>query len=171
MSLPRAGTLSRLRAENQRSGFCVLVRTYGHPHARALVAALFGEQVDRYGYADPTEAESDTYARPRGLFLVGYLEGAPVACGGFRTHHRCPDTVEIKKMYTLPAVRGRGLGRVILDKLEREAAAGGARRAILETGVRNTAALRVYAGANYVPAGPYVRGRDPAINRAFTKML
>jgi GNAT superfamily N-acetyltransferase len=151
--------------------FAVVVRAYDHPDARRLVHALYDEQVGRYGYADPTEADQSDYAPPAGLFVVGYLDGEPVACGGYRTYDDTSRTVEIKKMYTVPATRGRGYGYAVIRELERRAAAAGARRAILETGVRNTGALALYTGVGYRPVDSYVDGRDPAINRAFAKML
>lgn len=144
-------------------------RAYDHSDARALVTQLYDDQVVRYGYADPVEADPDLYRPPRGLFLVGYYDRRPVCCGGFRGYR--PGIVEIKKMYTIPELRGRGLGVAIIEELERNAIAAGAQRAILETGVRNTAALGLYDQAGYRPTARYVQGRDPAINRAFVKDL
>ena len=146
-------------------------RPYSHPDVVDLVVALSAEQGGTYGYADPVEANPDDYAAPRGVFLVAYTRSCkPIACGGYRTHDQS-GTVEVKKMYTRPSWRGRGIGRRILFALEQHAAASGARRIILETGVRNTAALALYTGAGYQPTDPYVVGRDPEINRAFVKIL
>jgi GNAT superfamily N-acetyltransferase len=146
-------------------------RAYDHPDAVRLVRALFDEQVARYGYADPPDADPAVYEPPAGRFLVAYLNGRAVACGGFRRHDGTTATVEIKKMYTVPDLRGHGLGRMIIDRLEAGAAGCGACRAILETGVRNRGALRLYRGVGYQPTARYVPGRDPQINRAFVKML
>jgi GNAT superfamily N-acetyltransferase len=159
---------------------------YDHPDSVALVSALFEDQRARYGYADPVEADPVDYRPPDGAFLVAYLRRRPVVCGGYRIH-RSPAigqdapgaetektlsrTVEIKKMYTVPEYRGHGYGRHLLAELERRATDAGARHAILETGVRNHSALALYTGAGYEPAASYVPGRDPAINRAFTKPL
>ena len=71
----------------------------------------------------------------------------------------------------IPEARGCGLGRRLLDVLEQTAIAGRARRIILETGVRNVAALGLFTGSGYTPMARYVAGRDPAINRAFEKIL
>lgn len=43
--------------------------------------------------------------------------------------------------------------------------------AILESGVRNTAALGLFTRSGYRPMPRYVAGRDPSINRAFVKTL
>ncbi|MGP4104006.1 GNAT family N-acetyltransferase [Nonomuraea sp. KM90] len=144
---------------------------YDHPDAVTLVRALYDDQVARYGYADPAEAPPALFTPPHGLFLVCYVGDMAVACGGYRAHRPVADTVEIKKMYTRPDHRGRGLGRRILDHLEQHARAHGAKWAILETGVRNDAARALYETMGYQPTNRYVADRDPAINRAFLKSL
>jgi GNAT superfamily N-acetyltransferase len=149
----------------------IVERAYDHPDAARLVRALYQEQVDRYGFADPVVAETAEYTPPRGLFLIAYVDGVPGACGGYRTYDPATATVELKKMYTVPELRGRGLGRLVGAELERHAAAHGARRAILETGARSHAALALVRLAGYQPTARYVTGRDPAINRAFAKDL
>lgn len=147
-------------------------RPYDHPDAVRLVRALFEDQVERYGYADPVEASPAAFTPPDGLFLVAYHGETPVACGGYRTHDAQTRTIEIKKMYAFPELRGSGLGRLVLAELERHATRAGFTSAILETGVRNTAALALYTGAGYQPRPRYATGyRDPEINRAFVKNL
>lgn len=149
----------------------IIERPYDHPDALRLVRALFDEQAARYGFADPVAADPGGYAPPRGLFLVAYMADVPCACGGYRLYDPSPGTVEIKKLYTSPAMRGRGLGAVVLARLEQHAGDHGATTAILETGVRNSAALSLFQHAHYQPTARYVSGRDPAINRAFIKPL
>jgi GNAT superfamily N-acetyltransferase len=151
------------------SGLMIKELPYNHPDAYGLVCALFDEQVKRYGYADPADADPDLYRPPRGLFLMGYDNGHAICCGGYRSHSA--DTVEIKKMYTLPEHRGRGYGLAIINELERRAAQVGVQHTILETGVRNTAALALYRSVGYQPTARYAPGRDPTINRAFVKDL
>ncbi|WP_433361280.1 GNAT family N-acetyltransferase [Streptosporangium sp. CA-115845] len=151
--------------------FLIRPRPYDHPDATRLVRALFDDQQQRYGYAYPFEADPASYTPPHGLFLIGYLNTVPVTCGGYRTFDEPTHTIEIKKMYTVPRLRGLGLGERILTALEHRATQTGAQRSILETGVRNTAALALYTGIGYQPTARYVNGRDPAINRAFTKRL
>lgn len=41
--------------------------------------------------------------RPAGIFLVGYEDGRPVACGGLRRLH--DGVAEIKRMYVSPSAR------------------------------------------------------------------
>jgi GNAT superfamily N-acetyltransferase len=149
----------------------VAERWPAHPDASGLLRAFPREEVERYGFADPIELDSGEYAPPGGMFAVVYQDGAPVGCGGYRWFDRSTRTVEIKRMYLTPASRGRGTGRALLDWLEHHAVKAGARRAILETGVRNTAALGLFTSAGYRPVDRYVEGRDPQINRAFARSL
>lgn len=153
------------------AGFVLLERHADHPDAVRLLRAFYDEQVARYGVADPIDLDPCAYAAPQGTFLVGYQQNQPVACGGFRWYDRRARTVEIKKTYLTPEVRGSGCGRTLLSQLEARAVQWGAQRVILETGVRNTAALALFANSGYQPMACYAPGRDPSINRAFVKSL
>ncbi len=146
-------------------------RRPAHPDAAGLLRAFHREQVDRYGFADPIDLNSVEYAPPQGVFAVVYQDSTPIGCGGYRWFDRAARTAEIKRMYLTPAVRGRGVGRALLAWLEHHAIKAGAHRAILETGVRNTAALGLFTSTGYQPVDRYVEGRDPQINLAFARSL
>lgn len=135
-----------------------------------LLAAFYQEQVGRYGFADPVELDSGPGERA-GVFAVVYHNGLPVGCGGYRAFGQDGQTVEIRKVYVMPSTRGRGIGRALLRWLEGQAKTAGANQVVLETGVRNTAAMGMFASLGYYPVSGYVPGRDPAINRAFARSL
>ncbi len=80
----------------------IRLRPCDHPDAVSLVCALYRDQVSRYGYADPVDADPVQYCPPRGLFVVVYASGVPAGCGGYRTHDPATRTAEIKKMYVRP---------------------------------------------------------------------
>jgi GNAT superfamily N-acetyltransferase len=124
------------------------VTAYDHPDAVALIAEVQQEYVVRYGSEDQTPVDPAEFAPPRGLFLVGYVDGVPAACGGWRAHET---DVELKRMYVAPAFRGRGLARALLAELERTAAETGYRRVILETGQKQPEAIALYRSAGYEP--------------------
>jgi GNAT superfamily N-acetyltransferase len=65
------------------------------------------------------------------------------------------ETAELKRMYVAPTVRGRGLGRRLVAALEAEARALGVRRLVLETGVRQAAALALYRATGFRPIPLY----------------
>ncbi|HEY8374310.1 MAG TPA: GNAT family N-acetyltransferase [Pseudonocardiaceae bacterium] len=127
---------------------------YDHPDAAALIAALQQVYVERYGDEDVTPVDPAEFSPPHGLFLVGYLDGRPVACGGWRAHDGDePDFLdgdaELKRMYVVPAMRGRGLARRMLAELEHTALAAGRRRMVLETGTLQPEAIGLYTSSGY----------------------
>jgi len=66
--------------------------------------ALYGGEAD----IGPTR-EAAMFVEPDGVFLVVRgAEGAAVACGGILRFDT--ERAELKRMYVLPAARGRGLG-------------------------------------------------------------
>jgi DNA-binding MarR family transcriptional regulator/GNAT superfamily N-acetyltransferase len=93
---------------------------------------------------------------PAGEFFVAYLHGEPIGCGAVKHHADAPaeTPAEIKRMWIAPSARGLGLGRLLLEKLEACALAGGARVAHIETGAVLTEALALYRSAGWfdVPA-------------------
>lgn len=119
---------------------------YDHPDAARLIGEVQQEYVARYGGEDRAPIELADFTPPSGLFLVGYAEGAAVACGGWRAHGA---DAEIKRMYVTPAARGRGLARRMLAELERTARDAGHRRVILETGSQQPEAVVLYRSSGY----------------------
>ncbi|MEE1789269.1 GNAT family N-acetyltransferase [Streptomyces sp. BE308] len=143
---------------------------YDHPDAHHLTRALHLDQVATYGFAeDPGEPPAAQFDPPQGLFLIAHHDGGAVGCGGIRLLDA--ETAEIKRMYVKESARGNGLGRRILEYLERHAAVNGATQLLLETGCRNHDALALYQRCGYTPRSSYVPGRDPRVNRALTKRL
>ncbi|WAC01868.1 GNAT family N-acetyltransferase [Lacinutrix neustonica] len=79
--------------------------------------------------------------------VVGYLNGIPVACGAFKSSNTT--TIEIKRMFTKPDVRGKGIASGILTALEIWAKELGYTSAILETGTRQVEAVSFYKKCGY----------------------
>jgi GNAT superfamily N-acetyltransferase len=66
--------------------------------------------------------------------------------------------MEIKRMYTSPSVRGKGIAGLILTELEKWAAELSYSECILETGKRQPAAIALYSNRGYQKIdnyGPY----------------
>jgi GNAT superfamily N-acetyltransferase len=125
---------------------------YGDPDASKLIAEVQQEYVVRYGGQDGTPVDPAEFTPPAGIFLVGYLDGVPVASGGWRSHGA---DAEIKRMYVTPAARNRGLARQLLAELERTAAAAGHRQVILESGSQQPEAVALYRSSGYTPIAPF----------------
>ena len=64
--------------------------------------------------------------------------------------------IELKKLYLVPAARGRGLGRVALSRVVDGARREGARTVVLETAAILKEANELYRRFGFVP----VRGAD-----------
>ncbi|HEY8634935.1 MAG TPA: GNAT family N-acetyltransferase [Candidatus Dormibacteraeota bacterium] len=77
-----------------------------------------------------------------GTFVIARLHGLAVGCGAVRRVDE--ETVEVKRMYVDPEVRGRGVAKEILKRLEADARAMGASRLVLETGVYQEEAIGLY---------------------------
>ncbi|WP_091084986.1 GNAT family N-acetyltransferase [Micromonospora nigra] len=123
---------------------------FDSPVAQGLIAAALADLGARYGgNGDETPVHAAEFAPPSGAFLVARLDGEPVGCGGWRSHGDAGDTAELKRMYTAPQARGRGVARAILAAVERSAWEQGRKRIILECGDRQPEAIAMYTAAGY----------------------
>lgn len=125
-----------------------------HADAQALIARLDAELTALYPEegANHFRLDGSEVAAGRGAFLVARRAGRAIGCGAVRL---VPEGAELKRMFTLPDERGRGVGRAIVDELERVARKLGATRLVLETGVRQSEALALYARAGFVRIAPF----------------
>jgi GNAT superfamily N-acetyltransferase len=149
---------------------------FGHPDAMRLIADVQAEYVIRYGGEDETPLDPIEFDPPRGSFFVGYLRDVPVAIGAWRrrgdvTVHGSTDTAEVKRMYVVSGLRGRGLARAVLAHLEATAAEVGAAAIVLETGIRQPEAIGLYESAGYTPIPAFGHYRDSPLCRCFAKSL
>jgi putative acetyltransferase len=119
------------------------------PTGQQLIAALNAELEARYPEegANFFRLDAEEVSEGRGAFLVAYLAGTPVGCGAVRRIN--PGVAEIKRMYVDPTVRGRRVGRQIVDALEAHARQLGAKRIVLETGPRQPDAIAMYQHAGF----------------------
>ena len=149
----------------------LIPRTYGHPDVVALTLEVQAHYSKLYGGpGDESVVEVADFEAPTGHFVVGYVKAIPVAMGGWRRLGDrpglpSPNAAEIKRMYVAPAVRRRGLARVVLAELETTARAAGIDWLVLETGRPQTSALQLYRSAGYAevdgrPYGHYVDEPD-----------
>jgi len=124
------------------------------------VRVLFAELDSDLWRAYPEEAgtpytpDAALVAAGQGLVLLAEVHGEPAACGVvFQT--RDPATgepfAEVKRMYARPRFRGRGLGRLVLERLLAAAAVWPIDEIRLETGERSPAAVALYRALGFVP--------------------
>ena len=82
----------------------------------SLVRAVLAEYAVRYGGIDADTPSPDEFTAPEGAFVIAYVDGSPIGCGGLR--QLSPGVGEIKRMYVEPGARKLGIGRAILRALE-----------------------------------------------------
>ena len=113
-----------------------------------LLAGLTLEYDTRYGEnLEMTRANPGEFDPPSGLFIV-LMDGPTTAAGGgFRRYDS--NTCEVKRMWTKPDYRRRGLAARVLTALEHAAVEAGYAHLILETGPRQPEAEALYAGRGY----------------------
>jgi GNAT superfamily N-acetyltransferase len=125
---------------------------FDSPVAQSLIRAALADLGQRYGGSgDDTPVDAAEFELPDGAFLVAYLDGEAVGCGGWRSHGEAGDTAELKRMYTAPAARGRGVARAVLAAVEQSAREQGRKRVVLECGDKQPEAIAMYTSAGYEP--------------------
>jgi putative acetyltransferase len=83
--------------------------------------------------------------------IVAYENGEPVGCGAIKEFES--NSMEVKRMFTQPEFRGKGVASNILKALETWAAELSYQKCILETGKRQPEAIALYtrSGYNIIP--------------------
>jgi GNAT superfamily N-acetyltransferase len=134
---------------------------YDDPVAGELVVAAMADLGQRYGGdGDGSPVDPAEFTAPRGVFLVAYLGGRPVGCGGWRRHEGPGEVAELKRMYTAPGARCRGVARRMLAAVVESARAAGRTRMILECGDRQPEAIALYRSCGYQPIPHFGFYRD-----------
>lgn len=186
----QAGPLARLRGVLE-----MVEQAWGDEPGAALIAALMTDLDVRYDRierpddpppeamhvpgarpapaaapsTDPVwEVDAEAVRRPRGAFVVARLDGEPVGCGALRPlPGGDPAIAEVKRMYTAPAARGRGVARALLRHLVGLAQELGYAQVVLETGTRQPEAMALYVSEGWVPVAPYGQYCGEHLSRCF----
>ena len=145
---------------------------YDHPDADALTERAQEYYVDIYGGRDEDPVTAAELTPPHGGFVVGYLDGRPVAMGGWLLVDS-PDghprdgidppaasahvgrVAQIRRMFVDEGLRRRGLAAAVLAQLEADAARNGATSIILATGQPQVEAISLYRRHGYLDIAPF----------------
>ncbi|MEV5985804.1 GNAT family N-acetyltransferase [Streptomyces sp. NPDC052051] len=145
---------------------------FDHPDAVKLNDEVQAEYDVRYGDGgDATLLDPADFRPPNGLYLIAYdTDGTPVATGGWRSQDKNAEgnldgDAELKRMFVVASMRGRGLARRILAALEEDAHAAGRIRMVLETGTKQPEAVALYTSTGYEPCEKfgYYRFHDESL--------
>jgi putative acetyltransferase len=134
------------------------------PGDNAALARAVRETLAEFGAAKPgtayyDEATDHLYElfsqTARSAYFVAEVNGEVLGGGGiFPTEGLPTDTIELVKLYLLPAARGRGVGKALINQCLEAARANGYAHIYLETTEELTQAIPLYEklGFGYLPA-------------------
>ena len=117
------------------------------------IAKIIRDALTEFGAAHPgtvyydktTDALFELFQKPKAAYYVAESEGIVTGGGGiYPTEGLEPDTCELVKMYLVPGARGKGTGKMLIEKCFEAARENGFRRIYLETMPELKAALKVY---------------------------
>jgi GNAT superfamily N-acetyltransferase len=134
-----------------------LVREY----AASLNVDLSFQNFDRELQHFTTE-----YAAPNGAFILAEDAGQYVACIGLRQFSE--GIGEIKRLYVAPAARGRGLGRLLVERIIADARGIGYGSLLLDTLPFMKEAQSLYVALGFKPTAPY--RYNPVAGSAFLRL-
>lgn len=134
-----------------------LIRTNNHHEDFKLLVIELDKELkirdedDHTFYAQYNKSDDIKYV------LVAYDQELPIACGAIKEYDQ--GTMEIKRMFVRPNYRNQGLASLILKSLELWCQELHYTQCILETGINQPEAIRLYEKNNYTKIpnyGPYI---------------
>ncbi|WP_163269822.1 GNAT family N-acetyltransferase [Chelativorans alearense] len=115
---------------------------------------------------------AEEMAEPHTTVLVARGgDGAAMGMGSLKVHDG--GLAEVKRMWTRPAVRGSGVGRLLLQAVEALGREKGIHRLALETGGTDgfTAVWRFYEAGGFRRCGAFLDYPDTEYSRFYEKLL
>ena len=124
-----------------------LIRTSSvHPDFITLVQLLDEELAIRDGADHPFYAQFNKIDMIK-YAVVAYENDEPLSCGALKEYG--PGIMKVKRMFTLPLARGKGIAGKILKELKFWAQEIGFEKCILETGIKQPEAIGLYKKNGY----------------------
>jgi putative acetyltransferase len=124
-----------IRTDSDNKDFILLVK-----HLDAELAVLDGDEHAFYAQLNKTDKIKHV--------IVAYENDNPISCGAIREYS--PTIMEVKRMYTIPGSRGKGIATKVLNELEKWASELSYHKCILETGKRQPDAIGLYQKNGYM---------------------
>ncbi|WP_336066082.1 GNAT family N-acetyltransferase [Mesoflavibacter sp. CH_XMU1404-2] len=126
--------LTLVRSKSEHPDFIALVKQLD-----AYLKIMDGDEHDFYNQFNHIDILKHT--------VIAYLNDKPVGCGAFKKFDN--NSAEIKRMFTHPETRNKGVASAILKELEDWAKQNNFKSTILETGLRQVEAVNFYKKNNY----------------------
>jgi putative acetyltransferase len=125
-------------------------------HARGLIeeyAASLNLDLSFQSLAHELGHLREEYGPPTGAFLLAQDSGSCLGCVGLR--HFSDDAGEIKRLYIIPAARGRGVGRLLAEGIVAAGKELGYARLLLDTLPSMNEAHRLYMSLGFKRISAY----------------
>jgi DNA-binding MarR family transcriptional regulator len=135
---------------------------------RAYVAEVERRSGMHFDPAKGTSAEPHELRAPAGAFVIAYLHDDPIGCGAVK-HHGGDGPSDVKRMWVAESARGFGVGRRLLERLERLAREHGAPAVRLDTNKSLVEAIAMYRSSGYVEVPRF--NDEPLAHHWFEKLL
>ena len=126
--------ISFIRTDSDNQDFIDLVKLLD-----AELAVLDGDEHAFYAQLNKTDKIKHV--------IVAYENDKPISCGAIREYS--PAIMEVKRMYTIPESRGKGIATKVLNEIEKWASELAYQKCILETGKRQPDAIWLYQKNGY----------------------
>lgn len=123
-----------LRTDSENKGFVTLVRCLDRE-----LEVIDGDEHSFYDQYNKTD-------QIKNVVVINDLNKT-IGCGAFKLFEG--QTAEVKRMYTLPDYRGKGIASRVLNELENWAKELGFSQLILETGKTMDSAIGLYKSKGY----------------------
>jgi len=123
-----------LRTDSENKGFVTLVRCLD-----SELEVIDGDEHSFYDQYNKTD-------QIKNVVVINDLDKT-IGCGAFKLFEG--QTAEVKRMYTLPDYRGKGIASRVLNELENWAKELGFSQLILETGKTMDSAIGLYKSKGY----------------------
>jgi len=101
--------------------------------------------------------------------IVARIGDDVVGCGAIKSYD--DSTMEVKRMFTDPSFRGKGIAAIILNELENWSRELKMKRCILETGIKQHEAIALYKKCDYVIIPNYGQYEGVENSFCFEKQL
>ncbi len=164
--------VAALSAETPASGVTIAVETPLQDDVRAMVTALNAYLIPLTPREFQFQLTAEQMAEPTvTVFVARDGDGRPLGMGALKEHGG--GLGEVKRMYTLPEIRGQRLGSLLLQRIEGLARARGLTRLVLETGEAPgfEPAWRVYERGGFTVCGAVLDYPDSGHSRFYEKNL
>jgi carbonic anhydrase len=114
-------------------------------------------------YEQELQSLSERYAAPHAAFLLAFCEDQPAGCVAIKLRPDRPGATELKRLWTEPQTRGRGVGRALMHAAITWSREHGAKTVLLDTVADAMPdAVRLYRSLGFVET---LRHNDNPVDR------